>query len=440
MMEKIGSAVFVLMVMFLAFVAGAMVMLEKTFPHDLFRDAYRAWEAVKLQDEITSDPVRANLYQPARTDGRGVTRYDEAKAFPGYTLFTSGDDQVARLVDMDGNVVHEWRLPFSQVWNEQAAVKQPQADSIIYMDRARVFPNGDLLAMYISSADTPWGYGMVKMDKDSRPIWSYLEHTHHDMSVAPDGRIYALTHAFNFERPPGAQQLDRPYLEDFLVVLSPDGKEQKKISLTQAMLHSRYGALFEILPYFTLNDPLHPNTVEYIDAEKAKNFPYGQEGDVVLSFREPNLIAVLSPETGEITWAARGVWLRQHNPSILANGNILLFDNLGVLRRGNSSRVLEIDPRTLDVAWDYTGTKEEPLHSVIRSNAQRLPNGNTLITESDGGRLLEVTRNGDIAWEYVNPLRRGDRDQLIPILNGAQRIDPAIFTPEFRETLGQPAS
>ncbi|MDN3722186.1 arylsulfotransferase family protein [Roseibium salinum] len=174
--------------------------------------------------------------------------------------------------------------------------------------------------------------------------------------------------------------------------------------------------------------------------KKAKNFPYGQEGDVVLSFREPNLIAVLSPETGEITWAARGVWLRQHNPSILANGNILLFDNLGVLRRGNSSRVLEIDPRTLDVAWDYTGTKEEPLHSVIRSNAQRLPNGNTLITESDGGRLLEVTRNGDIAWEYVNPLRRGDRDQLIPILNGAQRIDPAIFTPEFRETLGQPAS
>ncbi|MDN3722185.1 hypothetical protein QW131_30765 [Roseibium salinum] len=61
--------------------------MKKTFPHDLFRDAYRAWEAVKLQDEITSDPVRANLYQPARTDGRGVTRYDEAKAFPGYTLF-----------------------------------------------------------------------------------------------------------------------------------------------------------------------------------------------------------------------------------------------------------------------------------------------------------------------------------------------------------------
>jgi hypothetical protein len=36
-------------------------------------------------------------------------------------------------------------------------------------------------------------------------------------------------------------------------------------------------------------------------------------------------------------------------------------------------------------------------------NAQRLPNGNTLITESAFGRFFEVTREGEIVWEYVNP-------------------------------------
>lgn len=433
--DRIGTGIFILMIVFLAFVAGAMMMAMRIYPYEFFRDAYRAWEALKIQEEIIANPVRANLYQPARTDGRGVTIHDPARVFPGYTLYTSGDDQVARLMTMDGRITHEWRLPFSQIWNEGAAVRKPQPDSVIYMDRAKVYPNGDLLAIYISSADTPWGYGMVKMDKDSRPIWSYLAHVHHDMSIAPDGRIYALTHEFNYERPPQAQQLDKPYLEDFVVVLSPDGKELKKISLTQALLHSRYGMLFEILPYFTLNDPIHSNSVEYIDAEAARNFPFGEEGDLLLSFREQSLVVVLSAETGETKWAARGAWLRQHHPTILANGNILLFDNLGVLRRNNSSRVLEIDPRTLDVKWSFTGTEDRPLHSTLRSNAQRLPNGNTLLTESDGGRLIEVTRSGNVAWEYVNPIRLGAQNQLIPVLNGAQRIDPAMFDPAFRLSL-----
>jgi hypothetical protein len=36
-------------------------------------------------------------------------------------------------------------------------------------------------------------------------------------------------------------------------------------------------------------------------------------------------------------------------------------------------------------------------------NAQRLLNGNTLITESSFGRFFEVTREGAIVWEYVTP-------------------------------------
>jgi outer membrane protein assembly factor BamB len=434
-MEKIGTILFPFTIAFLAFVAGAMAVFGQVFPSEFLRDAYRAGEALVLQRQIIKNPVLANLYQPARTNARGVTVHDPQRAQPGYTLYTSGDDNVARLIAMDGRVVHEWRRPFSDVWNGEASNRKPQPDSLIYMDKAVVLPNGDLLVIYISSADTPWGYGMAKIDKNSNVIWSYLAPAHHDLAIAPDNRIYTLTNEFDFKRLEAAPQLDRPHLKDFVAVLSPDGKEIRKVSLTDAVLRSRYSLLLDILPYFALADPLHPNAVEYIDSNKAKNFPFGEEGDVLVSFRDISLIAVLSMKTGEITWAARGPWLRQHDPRILPNGDILLFDNLGGLRRGNSSRVIQFDPRTSSVRWSYAGSDQHPFHSGLRSNAQRLPNGNTLVTESDGGRLFEVTAMGDLVWEFVNPIRQGARDEFIPVVNGGQRVDPAMFDPEFRKML-----
>lgn len=436
-MEKIGTAVFVFMIAFLAFVGGAMAILTESFPYEFLNNAYRAGEALRVQQEIIDNPIRTNLYQPARTSARGVTVYDRERASPGYTLYTSGHDNTVRLIALDGRVVHEWTRPFSDVWNEQADVKEPQPDPLIFSERARLYPNGDILVVYISSADTPWGYGMAKLDRDSNVIWSYLAHVHHDMSITPDNRIITLTHEFQTVRPNGAEQLDQPYLEDFIVVLSPEGVELQKISLTQALLRSRYADLFRMLPYFALGDPLHTNTAEYIDAEEARNFPFAEEGDVLVSFRELSLIAVLSMQTGEINWAARGAWLQQHDPTIMANGDILLFDNFGAQRPGNSSRVLQVDPTTLNVKWSYAGTEERPFHSAIRSSAQRLRNGNTLITESDGGRMFEVTMSGDIVWEFINPARAGAGDRLIPVVNAGQRVRPEDLTPQFRKLIEQ---
>jgi hypothetical protein len=48
--------------------------------------------------------------------------------------------------------------------------------------------------------------------------------------------------------------------------------------------------------------------------------------------------------------------------------------------------------------------------------ATRLPNGNTLATESDRGRAIEVTPDGDTVWEYLNPKRAGDRGELVATL------------------------
>jgi outer membrane protein assembly factor BamB len=155
---------------------------------------------------------------------------------------------------------------------------------------------------------------------------------------------------------------------------------------------------------------------------------------VLVSMRELGAIGLLDLDREVFTWALRGSWLGQHDPDLLPNGNMLLFDNYGHYGAGGISRVIEFDPTTLEIVWSYTGDEAHPLTSKLRSDQERLANGNTLITESDGGRLLEVTRDGEIVWEYVNPVRGGDADEFIPVVSSGQRIDPNRLDPEFVES------
>lgn len=76
----------------------------------------------------------------------------------------------------------------------------------------------------------------------------------------------------------------------------------------------------------------------------------------------------------------------------------------------NFSRVLEINPITKQIVWQYVQAKptrdslvgnDHKFYSNIMSGAQRLANGNTLITEADTGRIFEVTMAGDVVWEYA---------------------------------------
>jgi hypothetical protein len=432
MFDRLAAILFVAAIAFLAFVGGAMAVLGEAFPHRYLRDAYLAGEALIAQREEVADPYVTDQWRKARDGAKGVTVNDPKQTSQGYTLYTSAGEAAAHLVDMEGRVVHEWRRPYSEVWNEQAAVKRPQPDAMILMDKARLLPNGDLLAIYAAAGDTPWGYGMVKMDRDSKVVWSYLAHTHHDFDIAPDGRVLALTNAFTSDDIDGLGKVDKPFLEDFVVMLSPDGQELKKVSLTRALAKSHYKLLRLAIPSYALGDPLHANSVQYITAEQAKNFPFAKEGDLLLSFRDMSAVAVLSHESGEIAWAMRGPWLWQHDASLSPNGQIMLFDNLGGFREKNSARVLEVDPKSGAVVWRYQGDDKHPLHSPLRSSAEALPNGNVLITESDGGRLFEVTRAGEIVWNFVNPMRGGANGDMIAIATWGQRIDPQALDPDVR--------
>ena len=117
----------------------------------------------------------------------------------------------------------------------------------------------------------------------------------------------------------------------------------------------------------------------------------------------------------------RGSFEGQHDPKVIPNGNLLLFDNRG---RGNASSVLELDPLTGETVWEYHGTPEAPFFSLTCGTAERLPNGNTLVTESDSGRAFEVTRAGEIVWEFWNPQRAGENGEYIATLFEVVRLPP----------------
>ena len=111
----------------------------------------------------------------------------------------------------------------------------------------------------------------------------------------------------------------------------------------------------------------------------------------------------------------------QHDAKILANGNLMLFDNRG---RGEASTVIESDVASGDVVWEYRGSASEPFYSKTCGTAYRLANGNTLINESDGGRSFEVTADGAIVWEFFNPHRGGEALEYIACLYDLERIAP----------------
>lgn len=441
LLDRIAFPAFIIALLFLSFLGGAFVMLSDVYPAGPLSDAYRGGQALAEKARQSRDPLASDFWAPERRSEEGVTVHVPGAAFPGYTLYTSGHGSEAFLFSMDGVLLHSWQLPYGAIWLEDWPVADPQPDAFVYWRKAMMLPNGDLLAIYVATGDTPWGYGLVKVDRDSNVLWSYSGRTHHDLDIAEDGRIYTLIHEMRRKTFDGFPQLTAPRLDDFVVVLSPDGREEKRVSILDALVNSDYARLLDRVVWFNQNDFIHTNNIDVIDAAAAEVLPFAKEGQVLLSFRDLDTIAVLDLDQEKIVWALRGGWMGQHDPDVLADGRILLFDNLGNYGDGGRSRVIEVDPLTGAELWRYAGSRQEPFESEVRAAQQRLPNGNTLITESTGGRLLEVTREGRIVWEFINPIRARHPDRpdqvILPIVSWGQRFDSDSLQPAFSESLAR---
>jgi len=347
-------------------------------------------------------------YRPAQ-DRLTVVGHDPAATFQGLNLYVSGHAAEAVLMDMEGRTLHRWRYPLRRLWPELA--RDPEMAKLEYWRRAYLYPNGDLLCIYE-------GQGLVKLDASSRVLWAYRGGIHHDLFVAEDGTIYVL------DREGKIIPRINPragVLEDFVTVLSPSGRPRRKISILQSFERSLYASLVRTMPRRS-GDIFHTNTLEVLDGRFAGRHPAFRKGNLLISVCFLNTVAILDPDLQMVVWARTGGWRHQHQPTFLDNGDLLVFDNLGAAR--DRSRVIEMDPLTGAVVWQYGGTREVDFFTKTLGSSQRLPNGNTLITESQNGRALEVTRDGRTVWEFYNPHRAGERNELVAALFEMLRLPP----------------
>jgi len=346
-------------------------------------------------------------YRPAQDRPRVVV-YDPRAVSRGLDLYVSGHAAEAVLMDMEGKTLHRWRYPLRRLWPDLAS--DPQNAKLEYWRRAYLYPNGDLLAIYE-------GLGIVKLDAGSRVLWAYRGGIHHDLFVTPDGDIWVLDREGKVIPRINSRA---GVLEDMVTVLDPRGRPLRTLSILASFERSRWASLLRRMP--RSGDIFHTNTLEVLDGRFAGRDPAFRKGNLLISVLKLDTLAVLDPEQGKVVWARTGPWRRQHQPTFLDNGDLLLFDNVGP--GGDRSRVIELDPLTGAVRWQYGGAPGAALFSKTLGSCQRLPNGNTLITESENGRALEVTADGRIVWEFNNPHRAGDHGELVAVLFEIVRLPP----------------
>ncbi|RMY69959.1 hypothetical protein D0863_06103 [Hortaea werneckii] len=129
-----------------------------------------------------------------------------------------------------------------------------------------------------------------------------------------------------------------------------------------------------------------------------------RDGNILASLRSVSAVIIINRDTGKVIWHLDStVVAQQHHATEMEDGSILIFDN-GVYRHHESfpySRVIQVDRATRQIVWQYREKNPMTFFTPFMGGAQRLANGNTLITEAANSLIFEVTGEGEMAWEYV---------------------------------------
>jgi len=345
------------------------------------------------------------------SEHENVTVHDRARAHPGLNLYVSGHGTEALLIDMDGVVVHRWAK------TAEEAFGFPQNDpKLRFWRRARAVDHGGLLAIQEYT-------GIVRLDADSRVVWAHRGRNHHDLDVDAEGNVWVLGQRNRVNSWHSERHL---IADDVITVLDPAGRVIDEFSVFDLFAESPYHGYLDLAA--SAGDIFHTNTLTLLDGRHAAEHSAFAAGNVLISLRELNTVAVIDPAARRVVWALSGMWRGQHEPVLLDVDRMLLFDN----NPGYPySRVIEFDVFTQRILWEYRGDEQRPFYSRIGGSCQRLPGGNTLITESTAGRAFEVTPQGEIVWEFLSPHRVGENDELVATLFDLVRL-PGDYVPPVR--------
>ncbi len=312
---------------------------------------------------------------------RGVTIHDSARAFPGVTTWFGHARPLVQFLDMKGTVLHTIDVPgFSG-----SSVVPFSRDELLLVGR-------------------PW---LLRVRWNGDVVWRSPEDDyHHAAHLAADGTIYALRNAVRRLRLGGRMV---PVRTDLVQVFRPDGSRGAAIEILPLVRplvpQAAWNRLAEAAArggpvntdWESPSDILHTNWVVLVERDLGP-IP---KGSLLICVRNLDLILATDPAGSRLLWRwGPGVLERPHDPVVMDNGHIMIFDNRPSTGR---SRVVEVDPASGAIAWDSDGTGVM-FHSRMRGHAQPLPNGNVVVSESDNGRILEMTRAGEIVWEFWSTL------------------------------------
>jgi uncharacterized protein (UPF0248 family) len=358
-----------------------------------------AERSTERRHQMVAAPVEQNT---TKRRGVGLRALDPDRASPGFTLFSPliwGDGTVY-LVDLHGNVVHTWKMPY------------PPGLSGYLTERGTLFYNGRTSEDSFLSRFPFKGGVALEADWNGKILWEvrHPDHHHHGillrngnvllncMGRVPDDIVRRVKGGVEEDTFPSGQYAPRSKPEagkmysDYLAELTPAGQTVWEWR-TWEHLDPEADGITEVQAPRTL----------WAQGNSVFELP---DGDILASYRPTSTVIRISRKTGKILWKLGSPTVAgQHAPTLLGNGNILIFDN-GVHRLDDSmpfSRVIEVNPATNEIVWKYQDRPVWNFFSPRMGNAQRLPNGNTLVCESSFGRVFEVTKGGEIVWEYVNP-------------------------------------
>ncbi|MHC4596790.1 MAG: arylsulfotransferase family protein [Planctomycetota bacterium] len=415
---------------------------------------------------------------------RGTTIYKPDKC--GYTIIPTSfgresrrelvKDEGAYLIDMNGNVVKFWKGVYGAFSNKILPGGYIMGTTGITPGlppgaRHQLRRNNNL-AQWDWDGNIVWKFDKAeKVKNGDKWIWSARQHHDYQREGNPVGyyvpgmdplvdRGKTLLNSTKIVNRPDIT--DKPIIDTWAIEVTWDGKivwewlitdHWDELGLSEAAKNAKYrnpgaGLLFNNINY------LGPN--KWYDAGDERFHP----DNIISDIRGLNISLIISKKTGKIVWrlgpyftdtpALRkiGQIISQHHvhmipKGLLGAGNILIFDNGGRAGYGSPnptapkgvnnarrhySRILEINPVTLEIVWQYRGRPSFKFFSQAASGMQRLPNGNTLITESLTARVFEVTPGKEIVWEYIRP---NEGDGVCPVFR-AYRI-PYDWIPQLKK-------